>query len=61
MQVEGRQQGRPVHEMLAVARRAAGFRLASPSPGDIFFDLEGDPFVGVRRTGISVRIRGGGR
>ena len=38
--------GRLLHELLPVA---AGFGLAclpEPSPGDVFFDLEGDPFTG---------------
>jgi predicted RecB family nuclease len=46
LQVEGRLAGRVLHELLAVE---PGFGLASlpePSPGDVFFDLEGDPFVG---------------
>jgi uncharacterized protein len=46
IQIEGRDAGRLLHEMLAVV---PGFGLAClppPSLGDIFFDLEGDPFVG---------------
>ena len=46
IQVEGRAQGEILHEALAIV---PGFGLASlpkPSPGDVFFDLEGDPFVG---------------
>ncbi len=46
IQVEGREAGTVLHELLAVT---PGFGLASlpePSPGDIFFDLEGDPFAG---------------
>ena len=46
IQVEGREAGSVLHELLAVT---PGFGLASlpePSPGDIFFDLEGDPFAG---------------
>jgi predicted RecB family nuclease len=46
MQVEGRETGRLVYELLPVN---PGFGLAllpEPSPGDVFFDLEGDPFVG---------------
>jgi predicted RecB family nuclease len=46
IQVEGRNEGRTLYETLPLA---AGFGLASlpqPSRGDIFFDFEGDPFVG---------------
>ncbi len=46
MQVAGRYQTRPVYELLDVTDEH-GFRLLpEPSPGDVFFDLEGDPFVG---------------
>jgi uncharacterized protein len=46
IQTEGRVKGRVVHEALPVV---PGFGLAylpQPSPGDVFLDLEGDPFVG---------------
>jgi uncharacterized protein len=46
IQVEGREAGKLLHEFLPVT---PGFGLAClppPSEGDIFFDLEGDPFVG---------------
>jgi predicted RecB family nuclease len=46
IQMEGRAQGRMVHEALPVI---PGFGLAylpQPSPGDVFLDFEGDPFVG---------------
>jgi len=46
IQIEGRDKGAPVYETL---EPEPGFGLAclpSPSLGDIFFDLEGDPFVG---------------
>jgi len=46
VQVQGRETQKPVHEMLARARGLGLFRLPAPSPGDLFFDLEGDPFVG---------------
>ena len=45
IQVEGRDAGKLLHELLPVS----GFGLTClppPSHGDIFFDLEGDPFVG---------------
>ncbi len=45
MQVAGRYQRQPVHELLDITDEH-GFRLLpEPSPGDVFFDLEGDPFV----------------
>lgn len=46
IQLEGRLAGRIVYELLPVA---AGFGLAAlppPSLGDVFLDLEGDPFAG---------------
>jgi uncharacterized protein len=46
VQMEGRAQGRPVHELLDLEPGYGLARLPQPSPGDIFFDLEGDPFVG---------------
>jgi uncharacterized protein len=45
IQMEGRAQGQVVHEALPVV---PGFGLAylpQPSPGDVFLDFEGDPFV----------------
>jgi uncharacterized protein len=44
LQVAGRESGRPVHELFDNAGLA---RLPEPSPGDIFFDLEGDSFIGT--------------
>src|ERR1700722_25786 len=39
--------GRPVHETLLPVVEATGFcKLPEPSPGDLFVDLEGDPFAG---------------
>ena len=46
-QVAARNQGRPIYEVLEVTRDHGLCLLPEPSPGDIFFDLEGDPFVGV--------------
>jgi len=46
IQIEGRVKGQLVHEALPVV---PGFGLAylpEPSPGDVFLDFEGDPFVG---------------
>jgi uncharacterized protein len=46
IQMEGRVKGRVVHEALPVV---PGFGLAylpRPSPGDVYLDFEGDPFVG---------------
>ncbi len=47
LQIAGREENRPVHEVFDNQGLA---RLPQPSPGDIFFDLEGDSFVGA--TGI---------
>jgi predicted RecB family nuclease len=46
VQVEGREADRPVYETLTPAPLVGLSRLPEPSSGDIFFDLEGDPFVG---------------
>lgn len=46
IQIEGRAANKPIYEVLPVV---AGFGLASlptPSAGDMFLDLEGDPFAG---------------
>ncbi len=46
IQIEGREAGTVLHELFPVI---PGFGLATlpePSAGDVFFDLEGDPFVG---------------
>ena len=47
VQVAGRNQGRPVHEVFEVTDEHGLSLLPEPSSGDVFFDLEGDPFVGV--------------
>jgi predicted RecB family nuclease len=46
LQVRSRAGGRPLHRHLE-PKRASGYALLpEPSPGDVFFDLEGDPYVG---------------
>ncbi|PDT73056.1 TM0106 family RecB-like putative nuclease [Bradyrhizobium sp. C9] len=45
LQVEGRGAGQLLHEVLPLVAEFGLFRLPEPSPGDIFFDFEGDPFV----------------
>jgi uncharacterized protein len=45
VQVEGRTAGRVLYETLPVVAGLGLTRLPAPSPGDVFFDLEGDPFV----------------
>jgi predicted RecB family nuclease len=46
LQVEGREEGHPVYELLETAEPDAGLSgLPTPSPGDIFLDLEGDPYA----------------
>ena len=45
VQLEGRRTGRPLYELLAVEPGLGLARLPEPSDGDIFFDIEGDPFV----------------
>jgi predicted RecB family nuclease len=46
VQVAGRSEGKPVHEVLGLNKEHGFFLLPEPSPGDMFFDLEGDPFIG---------------
>ena len=51
VQLEGRTRGVPVHEVLLPVSAGFGLtRLPEPSAGDLFLDLEGDPFVG--RNGL---------
>ncbi len=46
LQVRSRDSGEPLHRHLE-PKRASGYALLpEPSPGDVFFDLEGDPYVG---------------
>lgn len=47
LQLKTRQTRLPIYELLPVEPERGFSRLPSPSPGDIFFDLEGDPFVGT--------------
>ncbi|WP_284777422.1 TM0106 family RecB-like putative nuclease [Agrobacterium sp. lyk4-40-TYG-31] len=46
IQVEGREAGTVIHELLPVVPGFGLANLPAPSSGDIFFDLEGDPFAG---------------
>jgi predicted RecB family nuclease len=47
VQMRGRTEGKVVYETLAVTPGFGLTCLPPPSPGDIFFDLEADPFVGI--------------
>lgn len=47
MQVEARQAGAPGWEFLDPGPGLGLERLPAPSPGDIFFDIEGDAFAGI--------------
>jgi predicted RecB family nuclease len=46
IQVQGRAAGETRHELLPVLPDRGLSRLPAPSDGDLFLDLEGDPFVG---------------
>lgn len=46
VQVEGRVAGKVLHELLPIVPTFGLCRLPEPDDGDIFFDLEGDPFAG---------------
>ncbi len=45
VQLAGRTQQFPVHELLPIEPDAGLARLPAPSDGDVFLDLEGDPFA----------------
>jgi predicted RecB family nuclease len=45
VQLDARVAGRPLYETLEVAKDVGLSRLPAPSAGDVFFDLEGDPFI----------------
>ncbi|MGH9883284.1 MAG: TM0106 family RecB-like putative nuclease, partial [Pyrinomonadaceae bacterium] len=46
VQVEGRTQNKPVHELIEPIEPSKGLAaLPTPSPGDLFLDFEGDPFA----------------
>ena len=45
VQVEGRVQEKPIYEVLGLNEEHGLYGLPEPSPGDVFFDLEGDPFI----------------
>jgi uncharacterized protein len=46
VQVAGRQRGEPVYELLQDVVPGEGLAaLPPPSPGDLFFDIEGDPYA----------------
>lgn len=46
VQLQGRMEGRPIHELLALEEGFGLYRLPEPTPQDIFFDFEGARFVG---------------
>jgi len=46
VQFEGRVREKPVYELLDLQAGFGLYKLPEPSPGDIFLDFEGDPFVG---------------
>jgi predicted RecB family nuclease len=47
LQLDARKSGKPKYELLPVEEGRGLTRLPEPSPGDIFFDLEGDVFFGT--------------
>jgi uncharacterized protein len=47
LQIDSHTTGEPVHRQLEPARERGYARLPEPSAGDVFFDLEGDPYVGT--------------
>ena len=51
IQLRGRRSGRPELELLPFEPGRGLARLPEPSPGDVFLDFEGDPFVGAEQEG----------
>jgi uncharacterized protein len=47
LQVISRAEQRPAHRHLEPQRARGYARLPAPSAGDVFFDLEGDPYIGT--------------
>jgi predicted RecB family nuclease len=45
LQRQAREESKPVYELLPVDETFGFCRLPEPSPGDLFLDLEGDPYV----------------
>jgi len=45
LQVQARTSKEEVYELIQIAEGRGFFKLPTPSPGDIFFDFEGDPFI----------------
>ena len=48
VQLEGRLRNQNLHELLPLEEGQGLARLPEPCPGDVFFDFEGDAFVGER-------------
>lgn len=46
IQVQARETGELKYELLDIVSETGLASLPEPSPGDVFFDIEGDPFVG---------------
>lgn len=47
LQVEARESGKNIREFLGFEYGRGFGRLPNPSPGDVFFDIEGDPYWGT--------------
>ena len=45
LQVQAKASGNAIFELIPITEGRGFFKLPSPSPGDIFFDFEGDPFI----------------
>jgi len=50
LQLQHRRTGKHTFELLPRERGRGFFRLPQPAPGDVFLDVEGDPFVGEGLT-----------
>jgi len=62
VQLQGRREARPVHELLPAEAGRGLARLPEPDAGDLFFDIESDPFVdgGGLEYLLGVAFRGAG-
>jgi uncharacterized protein len=52
LQVEARAGGAPIYELLAPVEGHGFARLPPPDPGDLYFDMEGDPFYDDAQTAL---------
>lgn len=47
LQLQSRIENKPIYELLSLQEEQGFYKLPEPSDGDMFFDFEGDPFIGT--------------